>query len=227
MITLGIPKGRHLFAGCERLFAEAGIPILRKHPASLSAEIEAPGFSVSGMLLPPRRMLILLARGRIQAGILGLDVLQDGAAELEVLAELPCARLGLPETRVVLFTGKDDPVHTLDDMPVSPFVLTEYMRLTRDFLENKGIDAQLVATPGGAEAEVPSLRRFGVAVVDTGTTLMANGLKEVCTIATSRPVFVASKVANITVEQRKEIYRLVQCLEDAVRSKTQTERSST
>jgi ATP phosphoribosyltransferase len=218
MIKLGIPKGRHLFAGCEKLFAEAGIPLLRKHSAALTTEIRTQEFAAAAMLLPPRRMLILLARGRIEAGILGLDVIRDGAAEVEILAELPCARLGLPETRVVLFAGENDPVNTLDDMPPSPFVLTEYMGLTREFLEGRGIDAQLVPTPGGCEAEVPSLRRFGVAVVDTGTSLMANNLKVICTIATSKPVLAVSKTANMSVEQRKEIYRLAECLEVVARS---------
>ncbi|MEK7156587.1 MAG: ATP phosphoribosyltransferase [Patescibacteria group bacterium] len=218
MFTFGIPKGKHIFPGCRNLFEAAGVVLEREHPVALAATLRAESLSAEGMILQSRRMLILLARGRIHAGIVGDDMLRESGVDVETLGELSSTPLGLPAIRVVLFAAEDDPVQTLDDIPEYSFVLTEYERLTRDFFGKVGLDVQTIPVQGGVEAEVPRLRRFGVTIVDSGTTLKANRLKEICTIITSKPVFVVSKVATTTKEQRDEIQRFACLLQDAVRS---------
>ena len=218
MFTFGMPKGKHIFPGFCNLLNAAGVMLEREHPAALTATLRAESFNAEGIILRSRRMLILLARGRIHAGIVGDDMLRESGVDVKTLCELPSTALGLPPIRIVLFAAENDPVQTLDDIPEYSFVLTEYERLTREFFGKVGLDVQTIAVQGGVEAEIPRLRRFGVTVVDSGTTLKANRLKEICTIATSKPVFAVSKNAATTREQYAEINRFACLLQDAARS---------
>lgn len=218
MFLNGIPKGKHIFPGYSNLLKKAGVTLEREHSAALTAKLRGKTWEAESLLLSSERMLMLLARGVIQAGVIGDDKLRESGADVETRFELCNEALGLPETRIVLFAGENDPAQKLDDIPEYSTILTEYERLTKRFFEGAGLAVQTTFVNRGVEAEVPRLRRFGVALVDSGATLKANRLKEICTITTARPVFAVSKIAATTPEQYAEINCFARLLQDAARS---------
>lgn len=122
-----------------------------------------------------------VAAGGAQVGICGSDVLMEFDYP-EIYAPLD---LGIGACRIAVA----QPAH----LPHDPQewarwsevrVATKYPAITRRFFAARGINATIVHLHGAMElAPMLGLSRLIVDLVDTGSTLRANGLKEVETIA--------------------------------------------
>lgn len=201
MLTIGIPKGENLSQGVQTLLRDAGFIGRRSRKDSLKLRFDGRVLN-EAYLLRTRRVLHLVKEGYVDVGIVGEDVLEEcGADSCIGLGPLLCKKAGLRTTRVVLFASRDDPVSKAEEVPAGASVVSEYPAMTERFFSPRSV--RIDATPGGAEAEVPLAYRFGVSVVDTGKTLRANGLKEICTLYRSRPMMVTNEKV-ITTPRKKE-----------------------
>ena len=92
----------------------------------------------------------------------------------------------------MIFCKGDHPAKSITDMGAAPKIATEYPLETRDRLTKAGVsDAHLVECKGSAEALVMLGKyQYGVALVETGDTLRANGLKIIAEIFTSSTVLI-------------------------------------
>lgn len=212
MLDIGIPKGENLYKKIERLFEEARIGMERKEK-SLRVEFPKSTYLGGGFLLKTRRVPILVKSWDLDVGIVGEDVLAEcDRSRIIVLKELLCERLGLKTTRVVLFGRQDDAITRIEDIPPGQRIICEYPKITRKFFKGK-VDVRIEESPGGCEAEVLNRYRFGVAVVETGNTLRANGLREIRTIFRSKPVLVANNNVLLNSFKRQRAEGLVAELE--------------
>lgn len=121
--------------------------------------------------LRPRDIAVYIGRGDLDLGITGRDMLLDSAADATEIMQL-----GFAGSRF-RFAAPGGSSLTVSDV-AGKRIATSYPGLLRAFLDEQGIDAELVKLDGAVESAV----RLGVAdivadVVDTGTTLRRAGLE--------------------------------------------------
>ncbi len=93
-------------------------------------------------------------------------------------------------------------------------VATSYPKLTADFFRQRGVNAEIITLKGSVElAPLVGLADLIVDIVQTGSTLRANGLVEFRTIMHSQDVFIANRASyrlkSIAVQRVLEALRQV------------------
>lgn len=122
----------------------------------------------------------------VDAGIVGENVLLEKAKTVQIVE-----RLGFGKCRMSIALPKNDPYNGVESL-AGLRVATSYVRILEDFLAKKNVLADIHEISGAVEI-TPSL---GLAdaifdIVGTGSTLLANGLREVETVLESEAVLVA------------------------------------
>ncbi|AZH27013.1 ATP phosphoribosyltransferase [Haloplanus aerogenes] len=115
-----------------------------------------------------------VADGAAAVGITGLDQVRESGHDLVDLLDLEFGRC-----RLVVAAPEDGDIETVEDL-AGGTVATEFPRITRDFFEERGIDAEVVEVTGATEL-TPHVD-MADAIVDitsTGTTLRVNRLAEI------------------------------------------------
>ncbi len=137
----------------------------------------------------------VVAGGTATLGIVGLNELEERGADVDILA-----RLGFGACRLSLAVPKGE-----DYEGPAWFsgrrIATSYPNILRKYLDDKGIDAKIEVITGSVEIG-PAI---GIAdaifdIVSSGSTLIANGLKEVETVFESEAVLIARK--DLDAEER-------------------------
>lgn len=179
-ITLALPKGRILDQSVE-LFRRAGYRLS--------------GLKDSRRLvhdLGPLRVLVIRAAdvptyveyGAADVGVAGRDVLEEEARDLYEPIDL-----GIGACRMVVCEPAERPVDLTSHAHLR--VATKYPNITRRYLEERGLAAEIIKLGGSIElGPLTGLADRIVDLVETGETLRQNGLVEVETIleVTSRLV---------------------------------------
>jgi ATP phosphoribosyltransferase len=115
-----------------------------------------------------------VADGAAAVGITGLDQVRESGHDLVDLLDLEFGRC-----RLVVAAPEDGDIETVADLEGGT-VATEFPRITRDFFEDRGVDAEVVEVTGATEL-TPHVD-MADAIVDitsTGTTLRVNRLAEI------------------------------------------------
>jgi ATP phosphoribosyltransferase len=180
-LILALPKGR-ILAECGPLLARAGIVPAVDYLDESSRRLR---FETSDPLLDVVRVrsfdvATFVAFGAAQIGICGADVLLEFDYP-EIYAPLD---LGIGQCRISVAepgatAGTDDPARWSQIR-----VATKYPNVARRHYANRGIQAEVVHLNGAMElAPGLGLSRLIVDLVQTGSTLRANGLVETEVIA--------------------------------------------
>ncbi|MDQ2935454.1 MAG: ATP phosphoribosyltransferase [Chloroflexota bacterium] len=124
--------------------------------------------------------------GLVDLGLTGHDLVAERGAGLE-----PILELGFGACSLVLAVPDGREVETVEGL-AGRRIATAFPRLTRAFLKERGVEAQVIEVTGAVEV-TPQL---GVAdaVVDlvaSGSTLRMNGLRPIATLLESQAVLVA------------------------------------
>jgi ATP phosphoribosyltransferase len=115
-----------------------------------------------------------VADGAAAVGITGLDQARESGHDLVDLLDLEFGRC-----RLVVAAPEDGGIGTVADLD-GRSVATEFPRLTREFFDERGVDAEVVEVTGATEL-TPHVD-MADAIVDitsTGTTLRVNRLAEI------------------------------------------------
>ena len=138
----------------------------------------------------------VVAGGTATFGIVGLNEVQERGADVDI-----AARLGFGGCRLSLAVPKAQ----VYDGPAwfqGRKIATSYPNILRKYLAENGIDAKIEVITGSVEI-APAI---GIAdaifdIVSSGSTLIANGLKEVETVMESEAVLIARK--GLTAEEQE------------------------
>ena len=159
------PRGGWRKACCA-LLADAGIKVTfgrRGYRPSLSLD----GFETK--TLKPQNIVEMLHLGSRDVGFAGADWVEELAAELVELLDT-----GLDPVRLV---AAATPEFAENGLAQRPFVIaSEYERLTRAWLQRRGLQATFVHSYGATEVFPPEDADCIVDNMATGETLQANGL---------------------------------------------------
>jgi len=115
-----------------------------------------------------------VADGAAAVGITGLDQVRESGHDLVELLDLDFGRC-----RLVVAAPEDGRIETVADLEGGT-VATEFPRITREFFDGRGVDAEVVEVTGATEL-TPHVD-MADAIVDitsTGTTLRVNRLAEI------------------------------------------------
>ena len=156
-----------------------------------------------------------LGQGFIDCGITGHDWAYENEVELLDLAELPYSRASSLPTRWVLVVPEDSPIRKPEDLE-GKRIATEGVGITKRYLRERGINAEVEFSWGATEVKVPDLVDAIVDVTETGSSIKANRLRIVDTLLTSFPHFYANPAAAADPWKREKMDRIALLLKAAL-----------
>jgi ATP phosphoribosyltransferase len=181
-IRLALPKGR-MQAGVIALLEDAGVHV------AASARSYRPTVSLPGMeakLLKPQNIVEMLQAGTRDAGFAGADWVAELDADVTELldTELDPVRVVAAAPATILDEGR---------LPHRALVIaSEYERLTRRWIAQRELDAQLVRSYGATEVFPPEDADCIVDNAASGATLHSHDLVVVDELMTSSTRLYAS-----------------------------------
>ena len=197
-IKFAIPKGR-MFEGVRRLLADGGIDI-RSTERGYRPSVPLAGFGVK--LLKPRAIVEMLDAGARDLGFAGADWVRETGADLVEVVDT-----GLDRVRLVAAA----PAGLLEDGRLpnrSLVVASEYERIARGWIKERGLDATLLRSYGATEVLPPEDADCIIDNTATGATLAANGLVIIDELMTSSTRLYASRAAMEDPRKREQVQRI-------------------
>ncbi len=199
-LKLGLPKGS-LQEPTFALFEKAGWSF---KVSSRSYQPVSDDETIEPILLRPQEIPSYIEQGVIDAGLTGKDWITDTGADVHEVCELRYSKLTNNPIRVVLAFHNDSPMKSVKDLE-GKRIATEYVRLTRRYLAEHKVKAEVEFSWGACEVKVPDLVDAIVVNTETGNSLRANNLKIVDTLLTSTTRFVANHAAMKDDWKREKI----------------------
>jgi ATP phosphoribosyltransferase len=187
-LMVALPKGR-MADDALGLMAAAGLP-LPQADAGRKLVVPSDDGRYQYIMAKPSDVPTYVEYGAADIGICGLDTLREsGRAVYEPLL-LPFAHC-----RLSVCAPADRP-----DTPLryetQPRVATKYPKLTMEFFRNRGVNAEVIALNGSVElGPLVGLADLIVDLVETGSTLRANGLVEIRRVMDSQAVLIVNRAA--------------------------------
>jgi len=216
MLKLVLPKGSLEKATME-LFDAADLPVERSSSVAYNAAIADPRIE-SVRILRPQEIPTYVADGLFDIGITGRDWIEETSSNVETLGELKYSKATAKPVRIVMAVPGDSPWQSVADLPSGVRVSTEYPEITRRFLADAGVDADVRLSYGATEAKVPDIVDVVVDITETGNALRAAGLRIIDTLVTSYTELIANPAAFADPDKAhamRQIHTLLQGVLDA------------
>jgi ATP phosphoribosyltransferase len=188
MLTIALPKGR--LADDALLWLDrAGWPL----PVSDNGRrlvIPSTDGSLNYVLAKPMDVPVFVEQGAADIGIAGLDVLRERDADVFEPMRLPFGHC-----RLSVAAPADRPDRPLR-LELSPRVATKYPKLSANYFRQRGISVELISLSGSVElGPLVNLADLIVDLVETGSTLKANGLVELRTVLESQSILIVNRAS--------------------------------
>ena len=187
-LRVALAKGR-LYEPTVGRFRRAGVAPAAHPERRLLIPSSDP--AIEFLVVKPGDVPVYVETGAADLGVTGTDVLREtGADVLEPL------ELGFGFCRLVVAAPADSPYPALPG-GITPRVATKYPRLAQAHFAAAGRPVDIVPVNGSVEvAPLLDLAHWIVDLVDTGSTLRANGLAEQETVLHCGAVLVANRAAQ-------------------------------
>jgi ATP phosphoribosyltransferase len=195
-LTVALSKGK-LLPGTEALFRRCSLPF----PVGESRRLVVPASHLRFLFVKDMDVPTYVEYGVADCGIAGRDVLLESGAEV-----LEPVDLGFGRCRLVVAAPAGA-------RPGPGRVATKYPRVTTQHFLGRGLSVEVVKLAGSVEiAPGLGLADCIVDVVETGRTLVENGLEELETVAESSARLVVNRASYHS--RREEVARLVATLRE-------------
>lgn len=167
---IAIPNKGSLSAAATDMLREAGY---RQRPDTKTLNVVDEANGVEFFYLRPRDIALYVGEGTLDVGITGRDLLLDSGAKADEVMALDFGRSRFR------FAARPGTIGGFAEL-TGKRIATSYVGIVRDYLERRGIDAEVIRLDGAVETSV----QLGVAdviadVVQTGSTLRQAGLEVV------------------------------------------------
>jgi len=211
MMKIAVPNKGRLAEGALDLLQRAGLRAEGRSERALQAAL---GNDFQALFVRARDIPEFVADGAADAGITGLDVVEEMGREIDSLLDLEYGRCRL------VVAAHEDGVSDVADLPEGTRVATAFPRLTRRFFGARDLAVEVVPISGAAEiAPHIGVAEVIVDLVSTGSTLKTNGLKEVTTILESSARLVSRRADDNDAAINDKLRELVAALESVLRAR--------
>ena len=210
-LKLGIPKGSLENATVE-LFRRAGFQITVS-TRSYFPSIDDP--EIECMLIRAQEMARYVEDGVLDAGLTGLDWVEENEAHVETVANLIYAKQSFGKVRWVLAVPESSSIQSVKDLE-GKVIATELVAATQRYLQRNGVTAKVEFSWGATEVKPPVLADAIVEVTETGSSLRANNLRIVETILESNTQLIANVDSWKDAWKRRKLEDMRMLLEGAI-----------
>ena len=210
-IKLGLPKGS---------LQESTFSLLRRAgwACSVSSRSYVPSVDdpdIAARLIRPQEIARYVELGLLDAGLTGYDWIYENGADVVEVAELCYSKATSHPVRWVLAVPNDSSVQKVEDLQ-GKRIATEAVGLTKRYLAEHGVEAEVEFSWGATEVKAPELVDAIVELTETGSSLRANKLRIVDTVLTSTTRLIANKAAWADEGKKKKIEQLAMMLQGAL-----------
>ena len=205
-LRLGIPKGS-LQESTLQLFARAGFNITI-NPRSYFPQMDDP--EIECMLIRAQEMARYVEDGILDVGLTGRDWILENGAQIVDVADLVYAKQTFGKVRWVLAVLDRSGFQSVQDLQ-GRIIATELVRVTEQYLAQKGVQAKVEFSWGATEVKPPVLADAIVEVTETGSSLRANGLRIIDTVLESNTKLIANRQSWL-IEWKREKVRILEML---------------
>jgi ATP phosphoribosyltransferase len=190
LLRIGLPKGSLQNSTIE-LFRKAGFPITvdeRAYSPDLGDD------ELWAVLLRAQELPMYIVNGVLDCGLTGLDWIRERDAHLVEVADLIYAKGGMRPYKWVLAVHESSDIKSVKDLQ-GKRIATELVEVTKRYLADNGVEAEVEYSWGATEAKCPSLVDAVVEGTETGSTIRANNLVIIDELFESCTKFVANQEA--------------------------------
>ncbi len=211
VLKLGLPAGS-LQEATGELFRKAGYKITfgsrSYYPAIDDPEIEC-------TLVRAQEMPRYVENCSFDCGLTGYDWILENDSQVVELAELVFSKVSRRPVRWVLAVPNDSPIKEIADLK-GKRIATEVVNLTRRWLKQHNVEAQVEFSWGATEVKPPRLADAIVEVTETGSSLKANNLRIICDLLQSTTRFITNSKAAEDPWKRQKMDDLILMLRGAM-----------
>ena len=203
-IHVALPKGR-LGEKIYGLFERAGYPCPEIHENTRRLIYENTEKKIRFFWVKPSDVSIYVERGAADIGVAGKDILAEYTPDVYELLDLQAGKC-----RMAVAGRKD----FVDDESKTLRVATKFSKIAKDYYSEKGRDIDIIHLNGSIElAPLLGLSDVIVDIVETGKTLLENGLVPFETILPISARLIANKASySFKGEKIEEIRQMLQKL---------------
>lgn len=210
-LKLGLPKGS-LEQKTIELMQKAGFAV-RGRERTYFPDVDDDELEI--MLVRAQEMGRYVEQGVLDCGITGSDWVLDSRADVKTLDELLYAKQSLRKVRWVLAAPNGSKIRTVKDLR-GKRIATELMNVAKDYLKRKGVKAKVEFSWGATEAKPPELADAIIEITETGSSLKANNLRIIDTVAESTTVFIANRKALADGFKKQKMENVLMLLKGAL-----------
>jgi ATP phosphoribosyltransferase len=214
VLRIGLPSGS-LQEPTFALFAKAGFNITGAS-RSYKPQVDDPEIVIR--LLRAQEISRYVEHGFLDCGLTGKDWIENNGSDVAQLCEMTFSKASAKPTRWVIAVPEDSPISSVKDLQ-GKVIATEAVEMTRRYLAQHGVTAEVEFSWGATEVKVPDLVDAIVDVTETGSSLRANKLRILETIMESSPQFIANKRAIEDSWKKTKIEKIVLLLQGAYAAK--------
>ena len=215
LLSFGLPKGS-LEEATLKLFARAGFNIT-KGSRSYTPSWDDP--ELNGRFVRAQEMSRYVEDGFFDCGLTGRDWVKENDSDVEIVADLIYSRASNRISKWVLAVPEDSSINTVKDLE-GKTIATELVEVTRSFLNNHAVKAEVEFSWGATEVKVPELVDAIVDLTETGSSLRANKLRVVDVLMETNTVLIANKKSWTNNVKKAKIENIALMLDAALQADT-------
>lgn len=211
LLMLGLPKGS-LQDSTIKLFGKAGFNI------SVSSRSYRPSIDdekLDGRFVRAQEVSRYVEHGYFDCGLTGQDWVKENDSDVVEVCSLVYSRASNKPSRWVIAVPEASTVQTVKDLE-GKRIATEVVNITRQYLKENGVNAEVEFSWGATEVKVPDLVDAIVDLTETGNSIRANNLRIVDTLLNTNTVLIANKVSWENPAKRKKIENIALLLTSAL-----------
>ena len=211
LLMLGLPKGS-LQDSTIKLFGKAGFNI------SVSSRSYRPSIDdeeLDGRFVRAQEVSRYVEHGYFDCGLTGQDWVEENDSDVVEVCSLVYSRASNKRSKWIIAVPESSTVQTVKDLE-GKRIATEVVNITRQYLKDNGVNAEVEFSWGATEVKVPDLVDAIVDLTETGNSIRANKLRIVDTILYTNTDLIANKVSWENPAKRKKIENIALLLTSAL-----------
>jgi ATP phosphoribosyltransferase len=211
-LRFGLPKGS-LQESTFALMAKAGWKVVTSSSRSYLPRTDDSELELR--LIRAQEISRYVEHGFLDVGLTGADWIAENNSDVHVVGEIAYNKQTSNPARWVLAVPNDSPIKSAKDLQ-GKRIATELVALTKRWLADKGVTAEVEFSWGATEVKAPELVDAIVELTETGSSLRANNLRIVDTLVSSYPKLIANNQSWKNDWKKKKIETLALMLRGAL-----------